>query len=108
MASMNVRKDDTVVVLSGKNKGKQGKVLETDPKAGKVIVQGVNIVTQHRKPNRKASKSDRGGITKKEAPIYACKVMRVCPKCSQPTRPASKILPDGEKVRVCKRCGAEI
>jgi large subunit ribosomal protein L24 len=108
MASMNVRKDDTVVVLSGKNKGKQGKVLETDPKAGKVIVQGVNIVTQHRKPSRNASKSDRGGITKKEAPIYACKVMRVCPKCSQPTRPASKILPDGEKVRVCKRCGAEI
>ena len=105
MASMNVKKGDTVVVLSGKDKGKQGKVLSVQPKDSKVIVEGVNIVTRHTKPRRQG---EEGGILKKEAPIYACKVQRVCPKCSKPTRPAHKVLADGKKVRVCKKCGAEI
>ena len=103
--SMNVKKNDTVVVLSGKDKGKQGKVLSVDPKGGKVIVEKVNVVSRHQKARKQG---EEGGIIKKEAPIYACKVMRVCPKCKKPTRPASKLGKDGKRVRVCKKCGAEI
>ena len=105
MNKMSIKKDDVVVVLSGKDKGKQGKVLEVQPKAGKVIVEKVNVVSRHTKPRKQG---DQGGILKKEAPIYACKVQRVCPKCNKPTRPAHKLLADGKKVRVCKKCGAEI
>ena len=102
---MSIKKDDVVVVLSGKDKGKQGKVLEVQPKAGKVIVEKVNVVSRHTKPRKQG---DQGGILKKEAPIYACKVQRVCPKCNKPTRHAHKLLEGGKKVRVCKKCGAEI
>ena len=105
MNKMSIKKDDTVVVLSGKDKGKKGKVLSVDPKAGKVIVEKVNVVSRHTKPRRQG---EQGGILQKEAPIFACKVQRVCPKCSKPTRPAHKVLADGKKVRVCKKCGAEI
>lgn len=105
MNKMSIKKDDTVIVLSGKDKGKKGKVLEVMPKDRKVIVEKVNIVSRHTKPRREG---EEGGIIKKEAPIYACKVMRVCPKCNKPTRPASKVQADGKKVRVCKKCGAEI
>ena len=105
MNNLHVRKDDTVVVLSGKDIGKQGKVLATEPKTGMVLVEGVNIVHRHTKPRRQG---EQGGIIKKEAPLYACKVMRVCPKCNKPTRLAHKIKEDGTKTRVCKKCGAEI
>ena len=105
MNKMSIKTDDTVIVLSGKDKGKKGKVLAVMPKDRKVIVEKVNIVSRHTKPRREG---EEGGIIKKEAPIYACKVMRVCPKCNKPTRPASKIQADGKKVRVCKKCGAEI
>ncbi len=101
---MNVKKNDTVVVLSGKDKGKQGKVLSVDPKAGKVVVEGINVATRHQKPRRQG---EEGGIIRKETPLYACKVMTVCPKCSKATRVAHKIEGD-KKVRVCKHCGAEI
>ena len=102
---MNIKKGDKVVVLSGKDKGKQGKVLEVQPKAGKVIVENINIVSRHTKPRKQG---EEGGILKKEAPIYACKVQRVCPKCNKATRPAHKLMADGKKVRICKKCGAEI
>lgn len=102
---MNVKKNDKVIVLSGKDKGKTGKVLSVDPKAGKVIVENVNLATKHFRA-RKAG--EEGGIIKKETPIYASKVMRVCPKCDKPTRPAHKILKDGTKVLVCKKCGETI
>ena len=105
MNTMSIRKDDTVIVLSGKDKGKTGKVLEVMPKDKKVVVEKVNMVSRHTKPRRQG---EEGGIIQKEAPIYACKVMRVCPKCDKATRPAHKILADGKKVRVCKKCGAEI
>ena len=105
MNKMRIKKDDTVVVLSGKDKGKKGKVLKVMPKESKVIVEKVNIVSRHTKPRQQG---DQGGILKKEAPIYACKVQRVCPKCDKATRPAHKVLADGKKVRVCKKCGAEI
>ena len=101
---MNIKKDDKVVVLSGKDKGKQGKVIEADPKAMKVIVEGVNVATKHQKPR---TQGEEGGIFKVETPIYASKVQLVCPKCGKATRVAHKIT-DGKKTRVCKKCGAEI
>ena len=101
---MNVKKNDTVVVLSGKDKGKKGKVLSVDPKAGKVIVEKVNVAKRHQKPRRQG---EEGGIVSKETPIYACKVMAVCPKCNKPTRPAYKV-EGGKKTRVCKHCGASL
>ena len=102
---MNIRKDDTVIVLSGRDKGKEGKVLSADPKNLKVIVEGISVAKRHQKPTRQG---EDGGIIKKETPIYVSKVMRVCPKCSKPTRTAHGIDKNGEKVRVCKKCNAEI
>jgi len=101
---MNVKKNDTVVVLSGKDKGKRGKVLSVDPKTRKVVVEKINMASRHTKPRKQG---DEGGIIQKEIPLYASKVMTVCPKCSKPTRVAHKI-EGGKKVRVCKHCGAEI
>ena len=101
---MNIKKDDKVVVLSGKDKGKQGKVIKADPKAMKVIVEGVNIATKHQKPRKQG---EEGGIFKVETPIYSSKVQLVCPKCGKATRVAHKIT-DGKKTRVCKKCGAVI
>ena len=99
---MNIKKGDTVVVLSGKDKGKQGKVNAVIPGEGKVVVEGVNMVTCHTKPRRQG---EEGGIVKREAAIAACKVQVVCPKCGKGTRVAHKI-EDGKKIRVCKHCGA--
>ena len=104
MIKMNIKKDDVVVVLSGKDNGKQGKVLEVMPKERKVVVEKINMVSRHTKPRRQG---DQGGIIQKEAPLYACKVQRVCPKCNKPTRIGHKVEGD-KKVRICKKCGAEI
>lgn len=98
---LHVRKGDNVIVLSGKDKGKKGKVLSVIPKSGKVIVEGVAMATKHKKPR---SQADVGGILHQETPIYACKVMHICDKCGQPTRIARKVLEDGSIVRVCKKC----
>ena len=103
MAKLHVKTGDTVVMLSGKDKGQKGKILETSPKEGKVIVEGRNLVTKHVKPRRQGQA---GGIIKAESAVYACKVQAVCPKCQKPTRPAHKVVGD-KKVRVCKHCGAE-
>ena len=105
MNKMSIKKGDTVIVLSGKDKGKQGKVLAAMPADRKVIVEGINVVSRHTRPRKQG---EEGGILKKEAPMYACKVQKVCPKCNKPTRPAHKMLADGKKVCVCKKCGAEI
>ena len=102
---MHVKTNDTVVVLAGRDKGKQGKVMSADPKAGTVLVEGVLVAKRHKKPRKQG---DPGGIISKETPIYASKIMRVCPKCDKPTRPANRIKKDGSKVRVCKKCDAEI
>ena len=101
---MKIRKDDKVVVLSGRDKGKEGKVLSADPKNGKVIVEGVLVASRHQKPRKQG---EEGGIVKREAAIYASKVQVVCPKCDKGTRVAYKVT-DGKKVRVCKKCGAEL
>ncbi|HBC95776.1 MAG TPA: 50S ribosomal protein L24 [Clostridium sp.] len=102
MAKVHVRKKDTVMVISGKDKGKIGEVLSVMPKVGKVVVKGVNIVSKHQKPNKQ---NVEGGIIQKEAPIYSSKVMLYCNKCESVTRISHKILDDGTKVRVCKKCG---
>ena len=109
---MNIRKDDKVVVLSGKDKGKQGTVLKADPKNGKVIVSGVNVATKHQKPRKQG---EEGGIIKVETPIYASKVQVICPKCGKATRVGHvvrKVTIAGEEknksVRVCKKCGADL
>ena len=109
---MNIRKDDKVVVLSGKDKGKQGNVLKADPKNGKVIVSGVNVATKHQKPRKQG---EEGGIIKVETPIYASKVQVICPKCGKATRVGHvvrKVTIAGEEknksIRVCKKCGADL
>ena len=101
---MNIKKNDTVVVLSGKDKGVRGKVLVAMPTENKVIVEGVNVATCHTKPRRQG---ETGGIVKKETPIRTCKVALFCDKCGKGVRVAHKI--DGDKkIRVCAKCGAEI
>jgi len=99
---VHVRKKDTVMVISGKDKGKIGEVLSVIPKTGKVVVSGVNVVSRHTKPNKQ---NMQGGIVKKEAAIFSSKVMLYCNNCKSVTRISNKILEDGTKVRVCKKCG---
>ena len=101
---MKIKKDDKVIVLSGKDKGKTGKVISADPKSLKVIVEGVNVATKHQKAQKKGQD---GGIIKVETPIYACKVQLVCNACGKGVRAGYKFV-DGKKVRVCRKCGAEI
>ena len=101
---MKIKKDDKVIVLSGKDKGKQGKVLSADPKAMKVVVEGVNVATKHQKPMKQGQD---GGIIKVETPIYVNKVQLVCSACGKGVRAGYKFV-DGKKVRVCKKCGAEV
>ncbi len=102
---MNIKKNDTVCVLSGKDKGKKGKVLTAMPSEGKLIVEGVNMCAHHIKPRRQG---EEGGIIRRETPIYVSKVQLVCPKCGKQTRVGHKILADGTKSRVCKKCGETI
>ncbi|HHW45929.1 MAG TPA: 50S ribosomal protein L24 [Clostridiales bacterium] len=104
MKKVHVKVGDTVILLTGdkKDRGKTGKVLEVSPKEGKVIVEGLNMVSKHVKPRRPG---DPSGIIKAESPIYACKVMLVCPKCKKPTRIGHKVYADGKKDRMCKKCG---
>ena len=104
MNSLKIKKNDKVVVLSGKDKGKSGKVLGTVPSERKVVVEGINVVTCHIKPRKQG---ETGGIVQREAAMYASKVQVVCPKCGKGTRVAHKIA-DGKKSRVCKHCGAEL
>lgn len=101
---MSIKKGDTVLVIAGKDKGKTGKVLETSPKDSKVLVDGVNIVTKHKKPK---SQQDKGGIVKKPAAIEASNVQVVCGVCGKATRVSHKTV-DGKNVRICKICGASL
>lgn len=103
MASkVHVKKGDTVLVITGKDAGHKGKVLRVLPKEQRVIVEKANIVKRHTRPTRSMPQ---GGIVEKEAPIHSSNVMLLCSKCSQPTRVGKKVLGDGKRVRVCKRCG---
>ena len=112
MNNVHVKTGDTVILLTGKyddkytEKGdrKTGKVVEVSPKEGKVIVEGINMITKHVKPTRMGEK---GGIVKTEAPVYASKVQLVCPKCGKPTR-VGHVIEDDKKLRICKKCGKAI
>lgn len=99
---LHVRKDDQVIVITGKDKGKKGKVLSADPKNNKVIVEGVNMATKHKKPR---SQTQPGGIIHQEAPINASNVMIICPKCGKPSRMGHMTDGEGVNARVCKKCG---
>lgn len=101
---MKIKKGDQAVVISGKEKGKKGKVTVVNPEDNKVIIENVNIVSKHKKPR---SAQDKGGIMKMAAPIEASNVMIICPSCGKATRVAHKVI-DGEKARVCKKCGASL
>ena len=101
---MNIKKNDTVIVLSGKDKGVKGKVLTAMPADNKLIVEKVNVATCHTKPRRQG---EPGGIIKRETPIRACKVALYCEKCGKGVRVGFKV-EDGKKTRICRKCGAEI
>ena len=100
---VHVKTGDTVVVINGKNRGKQGKVMQVSPKEGKVIVEGVNMVTKHVKPRQMG---EPGGLIKAEAALYADKVQLICPKCGKATRVGHEGT-GKDKKRVCKKCGAQ-
>ncbi|HEY8541094.1 MAG TPA: 50S ribosomal protein L24 [Pseudothermotoga sp.] len=102
---MRIRRDDLVQVISGKDKGKRGKILKVIPRENKVVVQGINMVKRHQRPIPQLRE---GGIIEREAPVYASKVMLVCPNCDKPVRVGAKFLEDGTKVRICKKCGEVI
>jgi large subunit ribosomal protein L24 len=103
---INVRKNDRVVVISGKDKGKKGRVIEVQPSRHKVIVEGVNMVKRHNKANTR--RGIQGGILERESPVDVSNVMVLCPHCGEPTRSGHQILEDGKRDRACKKCGAAI
>ncbi len=105
MSKVHVKTGDEVIVIQGKDRGKKGKVLQVSPSEGKVIVEGVNIVSKHVKPRKMG---EAGGIIKAESALYADKVQLICPKCGQATR-VGHIIENGKKFRVCKKasCGAK-
>lgn len=104
MNNIHVKKGDEVIVINGKNRGKKGKVMDVSPKEGKVIVEGVNMVTKHVKPRQMG---EPGGLIKAESALYANKVQLICPKCGKPTRVGHAVGKNDKKVRVCKKCNAQ-
>ena len=99
---MHVRKNDQVVVVSGKDRGKRGRVLKVVPGTNRLIVEGVNFIKRHTKPN--PQRQVKGGVVEREATLHASNVQLVCPECGKPTRLGRKILGDGRKVRICRKC----
>jgi large subunit ribosomal protein L24 len=98
---VHVKKEDKVLVLSGKDRGKKGKVLSVNPSTNQVLVEGVNMATKHKKPQ---GKYQQGGILHQEAPINSSNVMLICDKCGKPTKVPKTILDNGQKARACKHC----
>ena len=101
MAGLHVRRGDTVTVVSGKERGKRGKVLLVFPARGRVIVEKVNMIKKHQRPTQKLRQ---GGIIEREGSLHLSTVMVICPKCDRPARTGVQLLAEGKKVRVCKRC----
>ncbi|VAX31243.1 LSU ribosomal protein L24p (L26e) [hydrothermal vent metagenome] len=98
---LKIKKSDKVIVISGKEKGKQGRILSIMTKKNRVIIERVNMIKRHMKPSRQYSQ---GGIIEKEGALHISKIMLVCPRCQKPSRISNHILDDGRKVRLCKRC----
>ncbi|OGW39920.1 MAG: 50S ribosomal protein L24 [Nitrospirae bacterium RBG_13_39_12] len=99
--SLSIKKNDTVLIITGKEKGKKGRILSFTPSKGRVLVEKINMIKKHMKPSRKYTQ---GGIIEKEAAIHISNVMLICPKCSKPTGISNTFLQDGRKVRTCKKC----
>ena len=97
-----IRKNDSVIVITGRDRGKRGRVLRVIPDKRRVIVEGVNFIKRHTRPN--PQKNIKGGIVEREAPLSASNVQLVCPECSNPTRVGRKRLDDGRSVRYCRKC----
>ncbi len=102
---LGIKKNDTVIVVTGAEKGKRGRLLEFRPKKNRLIVEGVNMIKKHMKPSKKYSQ---GGIIEKEASIHKSNVMLVCTKCDKPTKIGHKFLENGKKLRICRKCGEVI
>ncbi len=98
---LSIKKNDTVIVITGKEKGKRGRVISVNPSKHRVLIEGINIIKRHMKPSKKYSQ---GGIIEKEAPLHISNVMLLCPKCGKPTRISNTILADGKKMRTCTKC----
>jgi large subunit ribosomal protein L24 len=103
---IHVRKDDMVMVVSGADKGKKGKVMKVFPKEGTVLIDGINIARKHTKP--RPPKVPQGGILEKAMPIKSSRVMPMCSKCDKPFRVKMKVAEDGTRTRICRRCAEEI
>ena len=101
-----VRKNDSVVVVAGKDRGKKGRVLKVFPKQNRVVIEGVNFIKRHTRPNPRAN--IKGGIVEREASVHASNVQIVCPECGAPTRIGRQLLGDGRKVRVCRKCDGAV
>ncbi len=99
---MHVHREDNVEVLAGKDRGKRGRVIRVYPKTDRVLVEKINLVKRHTRPNEKVPQ---GGIVEKELPVHVSNLMVICAKCGKPTRIGAKRLTDGKKVRLCKKCG---
>jgi len=98
---LSVKKNDTVIVIAGREKGKKGRVLSIYPSKGRLLIEKINMIRKHMKPTRKYAQ---GGIIEKEAPLHISNIMLICPKCNKPTRISNTSLQDGRKVRMCKKC----
>ena len=101
-----VRKNDSVVVVTGKDRGKKGRVLKVFPKQNRVVIEGVNFIKRHTRPNPRANV--KGGIVEREASLHASNVQIVCPECGAPTRIGRQLLGDGRKVRICRKCDGAV
>ncbi|MCX6542910.1 MAG: 50S ribosomal protein L24 [Acidobacteria bacterium] len=97
-----IRRNDTVIVTAGKDRGKRGRVLKVLPVKNRLVIEGVNFISRHTRPN--PSKNIKGGIMKREAPLHASNVQIICPECSARTRIGRRTLGDGRKVRICRKC----
>lgn len=105
MKKLHIKNGDSVIVISGDDKGKKGKVVQASPDEGKVIIEGVNIVTKHVKPRKQGAA---GGLIKAEGALYASKVLLYCSKCDKGVRTKHQVLKDGSKIRVCAKCGENL
>ena len=103
---LNIKRNDEVLVISGKDKGTRGKVLRIFPQRNRVIVENVNFIKRHTRPN--PQKNIQGGVVEREASIHLSNLMLICPECREPSRVGFILLSDGEKVRVCRKCQATI
>lgn len=97
-----IKKNDKVIAITGKEKGKIGTVLKVNSEEGRIVVEKVNVAKRHSRPS---PRTGQGGIIEKEAPLHISNVMIVCNKCTEPTRVGNRILEDGSKIRICKKCG---